>query len=141
MKDIISFKSKNPSLFYFHDLIKEKKIILVESNEDIIKNKKKHVLFYSKRYNIPESLLKIIERGAILIALKDLYPNKKRTFTLSRIKELVKKCIRTNTVMVIATLAENKSMLRNEWERTVIGSIFMPFITSKRSVERLEEFI
>ncbi len=141
MKDIILFRSENPSLFYFYDLVKKGKLILVRDNEHIIRNKKKHVLFYSENYSFPESLLRIVERGAVLIALKDLYPDKRRPFILSRLKELVEKCIRTNTPMAIATLAKNEDMLRDEWERTVMGSIFMPFITSKRAVERLEEFI
>lgn len=141
MKDIVLFKSKNPLLFYFYDLVNEGKIVLVKNKNDIIKNKKKYVLFYSENYNISESLLKIIENGLILIAIKDLIPHRNRAYTLSKIGELVEKCIRTNTKMTIATLAQNENMLKTKWERTIIGNLFMPFITSKRSVERLEEFL
>ncbi len=143
MKDIVLFESNNPNLFNYTSILGNK-VVEIKNNEDILKNKRKKILFYNPSYKWNNKIIKNIKSGAILINLGHLIYSTsfKRASYISQIQNVINMCLKQSIDFTFASFAKEESHIRDTFEKTLIAMLFLNNLDSaKKFVSLLSEFL
>lgn len=113
--------------FFFYSEVK-RRIIEINSDEDILNNKNKRAVFLIKNLRISPEMIKIIGEKEKAVFLIDLYPlfkfyGTKKGIYLSQMRKFLEFCIKYNAKYSFATFFEKENEIRTPEEIVDILSL------------------
>lgn len=127
--------------FFFYSEVK-RKIIEINSDEEILKNKNRRAVFLIKNLRISPEMIKIIgekENALFLIDLSPLFKSygTRRGIYLSQMRKFLEFCVKYRAKYSFATFFEKESEVRNAEE--IIDLVSLAGINEGQAKFALEE--